>query len=254
MASETNYSFNNIATLQLNTFPNRPTIVFLHDSWGCIDLWRDFPEKLGELTRCNILIYDRIGYGKSCPFTEKKRTNSYLENEADFLIELLDHLKISNPILFGHSDGGSIALIAGGKHPKRIRGIITEGAHIYVEDETITGIKKAVELYHTADLKKKLERYHGDKTEALFWAWASTWTSDEFKSWNIEEFLTKIQCSCLVIQGENDEYATQHQVERAVDKINAQATKLIVKNTKHTPHKENPEQVLSKSAEFINQL
>ncbi|MFA5649103.1 MAG: alpha/beta hydrolase [Bacteroidales bacterium] len=254
MASETSISLNNIATLHLNNYPNRPTIVFLHDSWGCIELWRDFPEKLGRLAKCNVLVYDRQGYGKSCSFTETKRTNSYLEKEADFLIELLDSFQIDNAILFGHSDGGSIALIAGGKYPTRIKGIITEGAHIFVENETILGIKEAVELYHTTDLKAKLEKYHGDKTEAMFWAWASTWTSDEFRTWNIEAFLPKIQCNSLIIQGENDEYATLYQVEQIVNQINGRTTKLVLPNVKHTPHKENPEYILTKSFELINQI
>ena len=148
MKSESKVSPDNIATFRLNNFPNRPTIIFLHDSLGCIELWRDFPQKLGELAQCNILIYDRQGYGKSCSFTESKRTNSYMEKEADFLILLMNFWKLDDAILFGHSDGGSIALIAGGKYPDRIKGIITEGAHVFVEDKTIHGIKDQTNLGH----------------------------------------------------------------------------------------------------------
>lgn len=254
MQTESKPSLTDIATLRIDNYPNRPTIIFLHDSLGCIELWRDFPEKLGDLTQCNVLIYDRQGYGKSCSFTESKRTNSYMEKEADFLIELMNSWKLDDAILFGHSDGGSIALIAGGKYPDRIKGIITEGAHIFVEDKTIIGIKEAIKLYQETDLGKKLEKYHGNKTDELFWAWASTWTSDEFRSWNIEKFLPAIKSHCLIIQGEEDEYGTLQQVEKIANQTNGQATKLVLPNIKHTPHKEVPDLVLKESKAFINAL
>lgn len=95
--------------------PNRPTIVFLHDSLGCIELWRDFPKNLGALADCNVLVYDRKGYGKSSPFSTSKRGNNYLEIEADTVQEVLEVCGIKHAILFGHSDGGSIALIAAAK-------------------------------------------------------------------------------------------------------------------------------------------
>lgn len=246
--------YNNITTLRLDNYLNRPTIIFLHDSLGCIELWRDFPQKLGELTNCNVLVYDRQGYGKSCDFTNSKRDNYYMEKEADILIDLLDFWEIDKPILFGHSDGGSIALIAGGKYPNKIKGILTEGAHIFVEDETLVGIKQAIELYQTTDLKSKLEKYHGVKTEEMFWAWAKTWTTNEFRTWNIESFLSTIQCNSLIIQGEEDEYGTIEQVNRIVNQTKGKATKLILPKIKHSPHKENPEFILTKSTEFINQL
>ena len=254
MTSAMKTSRSNIATFRRDNFPNRPTIIFLHDSLGCIGLWRDFPQKLGDLAQCNILIYDRQGYGKSCSFTETKRTNSYMEKEADFLIELMDFWQLDKAILFGHSDGGSIALIAGGKYPNRIKGIITEGAHIFVEDKTINGIKEAIKLYQATDLGEKLQKYHGNKTDELFWAWASTWTSDEFRSWNIEKFLPAIQCDCLIIQGEDDEYGTLQQVESIANQISGEATKLVLPNVKHTPHKEDPEYILTQSTAFIRQL
>ena len=122
-----------------------------------------FPKKLGELAKCNVLVYDRQGYGKSCPFTFAKRDNDYLEIEADILLEVLEGCSIDKAILFGHSDGGSIALIAAAKYPSHIMGVITEGAHIFVEDITLHGIRNAVEAYHTTGLKERLEKYHGEQ-------------------------------------------------------------------------------------------
>lgn len=251
MNSDSLFPLEEIAVKRIDGHPDRPTIIFLHDSLGCIDLWRDFPEKLGDLTRCNVLIYDRQGYGKSCPFSYLQRGNDYMELEADLLHALLDLWGIQHPILFGHSDGGSIALIAGGKYPERIHGIITEGAHIFVEDITIEGIRDAVKLYETTDLKSKLEKYHGDKTEEMFWAWASTWTTAEFRSWNIQKFLPSSKCPSLIIQGADDEYGTLRQVEAIVDGVKGYAESWIIPAVKHTPHREVPAAVLEKTARFI---
>ena len=114
-----NLNLEEIHVKRIDEFPNRPTIVYLHDSLGCVELWRDFPEQLGIVTKCNSIIYDRQGYGKSCPFSYSKRNKDYMELEADLLMDLLDHWGIHQPILFGHSDGGSIALIAAGKYPSQ---------------------------------------------------------------------------------------------------------------------------------------
>jgi pimeloyl-ACP methyl ester carboxylesterase len=243
----------NLRIKRIKVGENNPTLIFLHDSLGCIELWRDFPDKLGHATHCNLLIYDRQGYGKSDPFN-KERKNDYLETEADILNLLMQQYKIKNAILFGHSDGGSIALIAAAKYPTLISGVITEGAHIFVEDITLNGIKKAVEAYHTTNLKERLEKYHGDKTEAVFWAWANTWLSPEFQSWNIEVFLPHIKCPVLVIQGENDEYGSLAQVSGIINHVSTNAEKLIIPFTGHTPHKEAQEKVHDHSAIFINHL
>jgi pimeloyl-ACP methyl ester carboxylesterase len=254
MQTETKVKFDEIALKRIDNYPDRPTIIFLHDSLGCIELWRDFPQKLGELTKCNVLAYDRQGYGKSCPFSYSRRDNYYMEQEADILNGLLDHWNINSPILFGHSDGGSIALISAGKYPEKIKGILTEGAHIFVEDVTIKGIENAIQLYQTTDLKTRLEKYHGNKTEEMFWAWATTWKTNEFKAWNIENFLPEIQCPSLIIQGEDDEYGTLKQVENIIMQTSGQSSKLIIQKVHHTPHKEVPELILEKAGEFINQL
>lgn len=239
-----------IAITRIINDPDKPTIIFLHDSLGCIQLWRDFPEKLGEITNCNVLVYDRQGYGLSHPFTYAKRNNNYLECEADILNALLGYWNIDKAILFGHSDGGSIALITAAKYPEKIAGIITEGAHIFVEDITVNGIKETIGLYRETDLKSKLEKYHGDKTDEMFWAWASTWTTNEFKSWNIEHFLPAVNCPALIMQGEDDEYGSLKQVEQIVAQVQ-NAHYFIIPEVKHTPHKEAPDLVLQKSAPFI---
>jgi pimeloyl-ACP methyl ester carboxylesterase len=254
MYKDIRFSVDEIEIERFENYPDRPTIVFLHDSLGCIQLWRDFPQKLGESTNCNVLVYDREGYGKSKSFSNPKRDNFYMEYEADILNELLDKCKIDKAILFGHSDGGSIALIAGAKYPAKILGIITEGAHVFVEEVTLNGIREAIRYYQITDLKAKLEKYHGKKTEDMFWAWAKTWTNVKFRAWNIEFFLPSIKCPALVIQGEDDEFGTLDQVEKIIKQINGKSEELIIPNVKHSPHKEIPELILNKSSEFIKRL
>lgn len=134
-------------------------IIFLHDSLGCISVWKDFPKKVADELKAEVIVYDRQGYGQSQAFSNDERNNFYLEDQADFLSLFLDRLKIENCYLFGHSDGGSIALITAAKYSNKIRGIITEGAHVFVEAITVEGIKNAHKLYLNSDLKLKLEKH-----------------------------------------------------------------------------------------------
>lgn len=232
-------------------YADRPTLVFLHDSLGCIELWRDFPEKLAEATKCNLVIYDRLGYGKSGPMAAQLRPTNYLEIEADILNNLLIELEIENAILFGHSDGGSIALIGASKYPTKIKAVIAEAAHIFVEEITLKGIYVAIEKYRTTNLAERLARYHGDKVESLFNAWTKTWTRNDYRDWNIEHFLTSIRCPLLIIQGEADEYGTLAQVKKTIDQVSGKPQKYIIPGIGHTPHKEVPELILERCKDFI---
>jgi pimeloyl-ACP methyl ester carboxylesterase len=235
-------------------FENRPVIVFLHDSLGCIELWRDLPERLGNAALCNVLIYDRQGYGKSCDFSVTKRNTDYMEIEAEILNELLNALKIDMFILFGHSDGGTISLIYGAKYPEKVSGIITVGAHIFVEEITLSGIKKVLEIYKTTDLKSRLEKYHSDKTETMFYAWVDTWLSEEFRNWSIEKSIPLIKCPVLVIQGDDDEFGSQKQVAGIINNINGISKQIIIPESGHNPHQEKPDLVLPLITEFIEMV
>lgn len=237
-----------------NSFENKPTIVFLHDSLGCTQLWRDFPEKLALQTQCNVLVYDRLGYGKSFPMPTYERENNYMEQEADLLNDLLKELNIHDIILFGHSDGGTIALIFAAKYPEKVTATLCEAGHIFVEDITVNGVKDAFEAYKTTNLPQRLAKYHGDKVGMMVKAWTEIWLSNRFKSWNIEYLLKNITSPLLFIQGENDEYGTLDQVEKTISKVSGTAEKFIIPNIGHTPHKEIPDIVLQKSAEFISSI
>jgi pimeloyl-ACP methyl ester carboxylesterase len=237
-----------------NIVEEKPVIIFLHDSLGCAQLWRDLPTKLFEIADCNILMYDRPGYGKSGPMPTHERPVNYMELEADLLNELLIELNINNAILFGHSDGGTIALITAAKYPERIKGIICEAGHIFVEEVTLKGVYEAWDAYKTTNLAERLAKYHGEKVEMLFRAWTETWTREDYRNWNIEYLLKDIQCPLLFIQGDADEYGTLDQVEKTVSQVSGPAEKYIIPGIGHTPHKENPELVLAKVSEFIEKI
>jgi len=228
-----------------------PPLIMLHDSFGCIELWRDFPEKLSLQINRDIFIYDRQGYGKSDSLTILSRQNSYMEDEADLLILIMKKLKIPKAILFGHSDGGTIALIAASKYPQKVLAVISEAAHVFVERTTVKGIEKAVYAFKSKGLKERLEKYHSEKTERLFKLWSETWLSDRFRTWNILESLPHIVCPVLIIQGENDEFGTKKQVESIYSLISGEKSVLMIPNTGHTPHKEAQDLTLIRTKEFI---
>lgn len=239
--------------VQHELYVNRPTLVFLHDSLGCVQLWRDYPNQLAQATHCNLLIYDRVGYGKAEAMETYVRPVNYMELEAHVLVDLLDHYQVNQPILFGHSDGGTIALLAASLYPDRIHQLIVEAAHIFVEALTLKGVYEAMENYKHTTLKERLEKYHGDKTATLFNAWTLTWTRADYKDWNIENDLKQIKAPLLFVQGEKDEFGTMAQVVATVNKPKGIAEMFILKDVGHSPHKEMPESVVERVSEFINQ-
>lgn len=239
----------------VETDPELPTIIFLHDSLGCIKLWRDFPELLAKKSKCNYLVYDRLGYGESTRNVNlPERGNQYLEDEADFLITLLNDLKIQKPILFGHSDGGTIALIAAAKKPQLIQGVITEGAHVFTEELTLNGIRDAKMSFETTNLREKLFKYHRERVDEVVNAWINIWLHESFKSWNVERYLPQLICPSLIIQGENDAYGTLRQVDAIINGISGVGEKLIIADIGHSPHKENQEEVLKNAVSFIERI
>ena len=230
---------------------DRPTLVFLHEGLGCIELWRDFPETLCQATGCPGLLYDRKGYGGSEKF-EDPWPLDYLQKESlIYLPALLKECNIDHAVLIGHSDGGTIALITAAIHGDMIRAIITEAAHIFVEEVTIAGIRKAVEAFETTSLKVKLSRYHKENTETIFYRWADRWLSPEFFNWNIEKYLPKITCPVLAIQGIDDEYGTPAQLKGIVGNVSGPAESKLIADCGHIPHFQEKTAVLFEMTQFI---
>ncbi len=215
-------------------------LIFLHEALGSIAQWRDFPQLLCNQMGLNGIVYERRGHGKS-DSESSKRDIHYLHQAAH--VELKKIMDILVPldkkiILVGHSDGGTIALLYAAKYPKQIAGIVTIAAHVLVEEETLNGIYPAIKAFESGKLAG-LEKYHEDKTPDLFYAWADTWLMPEFKSWNILEEIKEIAIPALIIQGRNDQYGTEKQVNEIVSSL-LNAKGIILENCKHHPHLEKP--------------
>ena len=227
----------------------RPPLLLLHEGLGCVSMWRHFPEKLAAATGCRLIVWSRAGYGGSSPWPEA-RTPRYMHREAEeALPALLDALHIERPILIGHSDGGSIALIFAGAFPEVPRGVAVMAPHEFVEEETLTGIRAAREIWATTDMPHKLGRYHAD-AQRVFSDWNDTWLSPAFRDWNIEDYLPKIRCPVLALQGEDDEYATMSQIEVIAEQV--PVTELLkLAQCGHSPHKDQEAAVLAALAAFV---
>jgi len=231
--------------------PNVPFLVFLHEGLGSIGLWRDFPDRVAAATGCAVLLYSRYGFGRSDILIEEPRKPDYLHAEAlDVLPRVLDHFGIVEPILIGHSDGASIALIYAAASGQPLKGIVAEAAHVFVEEITLAGIRDAVHAWNTTELPSRLARHHTD-AERTFRGWHEIWLAPAFRDWNIEHLLPAITCPTLVIQGEGDEYGTLEQVEKIVRQVSGPVEKLALANCGHTPHRDQAETVLNAIMWFV---
>lgn len=229
-----------------------PTITLLHEGLGCIGMWHDFPEAIALATGLDVLIFDRFGHGNSTMLTSGKIDHDYIDRESfDHLPEILDLCHINTTILFGHSDGGTIALLYASKHPDRVPGIISESAHTFVDDLTTSGIKNAATAFQTSDLRDKFYKYHGKNTDFLFWRWANTWLSEQHAPWNIEKHLTKITCPVLVIQGTDDQYGSKKQPDSIFQNTSGYSEKLMIPKCRHVPHHEKRHLVIEAVSKFI---
>jgi len=217
-----------------------PTIVFLHEGLGCVAAWRDFPDRVVAATGLGALVYSRRGYGLSEP-VQGPRSIRFMHEEAELLPELLARFGIREPILYGHSDGASIAIMAAA--PVRAR--ILEAPHVFVEPVCIESIRR---VSQNERLRERLLRYQHTNTLD---AWCDVWLRPEFAQWNIEEYLPRITTPVLVIQGTNDEYGTIKQVEAIASQVPAPVTTLLLSDCGHSPHSEKPDEVLDAVAAFL---
>ncbi len=232
---------------------NRPTLVFLHEGLGSVAMWRDFPAKVAAATGCRTLVYSRYGYGESDLLTEPF-TVRYMHDEALIALpELLDKLEIDKPVLVGHSDGGSIALIHAGGAGRAVAGLILMAPHVFVEDLSIASIAQAKVTFETTDLAQKLGKYHHDSAKT-FRGWNDIWLHPDFRAWNIEEYLPKVACPVLAIQGEDDEYGTPAQVEAIRKQAKGEVEVLMLADCRHSPHKDQPQATLEAMAGFIERI
>lgn len=231
-----------------------PAMIFLHEGLGSVAMWRDFPQRVADATGCEAVVFSREGYGRSDP-APQARSVRYLDRQGvEVLPQFIAALQLERPFLFGHSDGGSIALVCAGGTAVDLSGIIVVAPHVMVEDITLAGIREAAEVHRITDLGQRLARFHSPANAAtVFAAWQDIWLAPAFRDWSIEALLPAIRCPVLAIQGEDDEYATMEQIDRiAAAAPDVELLKLA--DCRHSPHKDQPEAVIDAVGAFVRRV
>jgi len=229
-----------------------PKLVFLHEGLGSVSHWKSFPAKVAAATECPVVVYSRYGSGNS-DLLEKPREVSYMHDEAwKSLPELLTRLDIHAPILIGHSDGASIALLYAAVH-HRVRGLVLLAPHVLVEDLSIESITGAKHKFETTNLCEKLGRHHRDPART-FWGWNNIWLHPDFRRWNIEGYLPRITCPILAIQRYEDQYGTMAQVEAIARQSAGPVEILRLHDCRHSAHRDQPEAVLDAIGRFVGRF
>lgn len=230
----------------------RGAVVLLHEALGSVSHWRDFPQRLAERCRMNVLIYSRLGHGQSDGPPES-RSRRYFQHQAlDVLPELLTHFSIQRPVLLGHSEGAAIAFIYAAQHPHQVRALVLESPILRMEPAAAAGMALAEQAWKETDLRERLARHHRDP-DAVFTAWLSIRESDSLLTPPLDKHFLPVECPVLMIQGKRDEYATSLQAE-ALRPLAPQMQLMSLPNSGHTPHREEPEVVLDRIAGFLNEI
>jgi pimeloyl-ACP methyl ester carboxylesterase len=230
--------------------PRAPLVVFLHEGLGSLSMWRDFPARLCAAAGVRGLVYSRPGYGRSTPRApDEAWAPDFMHRQAhQVLPALLQALGVHNPPwLFGHSDGGSIALLHAARFP--VAGAIVMAPHILVEDLSVASIEQARIAYETTDLRQRLARHHDDPDSA-FWGWNRIWLHPDFRAWSIEQEIATIGCPLLAVQGLDDEYGTLEQI-RGIARRVPQTRLLELPACGHSPHRDQPQAVIDAATAFI---
>lgn len=232
---------------------NATVLVFLHEGLGSAGLWKDVPAELARRTGCGTLVYSRYGNGFSDTLAEA-RAVSYMHDEAlSTLPEVLNAFDVRDAVLVGHSDGASIALIYAGEIGERIRGVVCEAPHVFVEDLSVQSIAQAKTAFEQTDLAARLGRYHQD-VKLTFYGWNDIWLHPDFRAWNIESSVKRVAVPVLLVQGADDEYGTFRQLASIRNKAASRVDTLYLAACGHSPHRDRPEPTLSTIAGFVESL
>lgn len=226
-------------------------IILLHDSLGCVALWRDFPACLARFTGHRVIAYDRLGFGQSDAHPGHLRLG-FVEAEAhQGFAAVLRQLDIKQFVLFGHSVGGGMAVACAAAHGQYCRGLVTESAQAFAEARTLDGIRAAERQFTEPGQLQRLQRYHGDKAEWVLRAWIDNWLSANFADWNLDGLLAKVQCPLLSLHGDNDEFGSLAHPERFIRLAAGPSQKRILEGGGHVPHREQMPWVLDAVARFL---
>jgi len=230
-------------------------IVFLHEGLGSVAMWRDWPASVCAAAGRAGIVYSRRGYGQSEPVLDVRsagrRAPDYLHREAfEVLPELLARLGIEQPVLLGHSDGGSIALLYASRHP--VAACVVMAPHVIVEDVSVKSIEEARLAYETGPLRERLLRYHAD-VDGAFWQWNDIWLDPAFRSFDIRDDCRSIEAPVLAIQGVDDPYGTLRQIED-IAPTRGPFSKRVLQACGHSPQRDQAQLTTRYIAEFLAPL
>lgn len=239
-----------LEAIELPGDPDEPPLVLLHEGLGSVSIWRGFPEALHRATSRRVVVFSRFGHGTSDP-PPAPRTPSFFHEEANVVLpEVLRQVDAREPVLVGHSDGASIALIHAGTHP--VSGLVLIAPHVVVEQVTLEAIRETRERFETGDLRERLSRHH-DRPEIAFRGWCDVWLDPAFETWSLEADAERVDCPILLIQGEDDPYGTLDQLERIEANVGGLTRRLILAGG-HSPHVSSPELVLDEIVRFLGEI
>jgi pimeloyl-ACP methyl ester carboxylesterase len=227
-------------------------IVMLHEGLGSVSMWRDFPRRVAETTRRGVLVYSRHAYGRSASLRGPRPVRFMHDEALVVLPELLDRLDVARPILLGHSDGGSIALIHAASSGRDTAALVLLAPHVMVEEVSLVSISAAREAYDGGSLRSRLARHHDD-VDGAFRGWNDIWLDPAFRGWTIEDLLPAVTCPVLAIQGEDDEYGTMEQVDR-IARGAPDVELLKLARCGHSPHRDRPDDVLAAIEAFVRPM
>jgi pimeloyl-ACP methyl ester carboxylesterase len=227
-----------------------PAVVFLHEGLGSIGLWRSFPTDVRRACGDReLLVYSRQGHGHSAA-ASLPRPVSYMHHEADDVLPaMLEPFGIEAPVLVGHSDGASIALLYAGAG-RRVHALVLLAPHVFVEERSIDGIEAARDAYREGDLATRLARHHDDP-DATFRGWNDVWLSPAFRAWNIEDRLGAITCPVLLVQGDADPYGTLAQLDAIERGVSGPCCRVVLPGVGHAPQVDAPAATLAVVSGFV---
>lgn len=232
-----------------------PLLLFLHEGLGSVAMWRDFPARLCAATGCPGLVWSRPGYGRSTPRAPDERwPPDFLERQARTVLPAFLAAAGVEPahrpvILFGHSDGASIALVAAGEPDAAWAGVVVMAPHLFAEPISLSSIRAIREVYASGALRQRLARFHDD-VDSAFYGWNDVWLDADFAAFSLEPAVARIACPVLAIQGEADEYGTMAQIER-IAALAPQTRLLKLAACGHSPHRDQPDAVIAAVRDWL---
>lgn len=226
-------------------------IVLLHDSLGCVNLWRDFPLRLAEVTCREVIAYDRLGFGESEPHPGKLSTDFVQSEATEDFKAVCDQLEVGRFVIMGHSVGAGMAVACAATHTDECQGLVSLSAQAWVDEGIRQGIRAAKQQFERPTDLDRLKKHHGDKAAWVLNAWVDTWLSEAFSNWTLDPLLPEVTCPSLILHGDRDEYGSVQHAKHIAQNVAGPVSLCIFQDCGHVPHRACPEEVLAQIKTYL---